>query len=104
MTYTKLELNTVFGNGAWDEKLRQTLLLTPGETENHVVNLYPEIEYQTWEDFGGAIPGNTVPLRHALQDRQAGRCVQNLLWGKGPLVFPPACTGSNDNMGELVQL
>ena len=55
MTYTKLELNTVFGNGGWDEKLHQTLLLAPGETENHVVNLHPEIEYQKWEGFGGAM-------------------------------------------------
>ena len=55
MIYTKLELCTVFGNGGWDEKLRQTLLLAPGETENHVVNLHPEIVYQTWEGFGGAM-------------------------------------------------
>lgn len=55
MIYTKLKLKTVFGNGAWDEKLCQTLLLSPGETENHVVNLHPEVEYQTWDGFGGAI-------------------------------------------------
>ena len=55
MTYTKLKLYTVYGNGGWDEKIRQTMLLVPGETENHVVNLYPEIEYQRWEGFGGAI-------------------------------------------------
>ena len=55
MPYTKLKLESVFGSGNWDEKLNQTLLLVPGETENHVINLFPEIEYQTWSGFGGAI-------------------------------------------------
>ena len=55
MPYTKLKLESVFGSGNWDEKLNQTLLLTSGETENRVINLFPEIEYQTWSGFGGAI-------------------------------------------------
>ena len=55
MAYTKLKLYTIFGNGGWDEKLHQTLLLIPGETENRVINLYPEIEAQIWNGFGGAI-------------------------------------------------
>lgn len=55
MTFTKLKLYSVCGNGGWGETIRQTLLLIPGETENHVVNLYPQIEYQRWEGFGGAI-------------------------------------------------
>lgn len=55
MSYTKLELNAIYGNGGWDETLQQTLLLTPGETENRVINLYPDVTYQTFTGFGGAI-------------------------------------------------
>lgn len=55
MTVTKLELDSIYGNGGWDERLQQSLLLAPGETENHAVTLHPEIEYQAWEGFGGAI-------------------------------------------------
>lgn len=31
------------------------LVFTPGETENGVINLYPEATYQTFEGFGGAV-------------------------------------------------
>lgn len=51
----KLELFTTFGT-AWDETFHQTVSFSPdpGE-ENKVVNLYPELTYQTLEGFGGAI-------------------------------------------------
>ena len=51
----EMHLNTVYGSGAWDEKFSQSVLFRPGESENRVVNLYPEAEYQTFEGFGGAI-------------------------------------------------
>lgn len=70
MMYTKLELSSIYGNGGWDERLRQTLLLVPGETENHVVNLHPEIEYQTWEGFGGAITEAAAYNYSLLDDTQ----------------------------------
>ena len=50
-----MEVLTTYGIGDWDQKLTQTVLFVPGVTENKVVNLYPEIEYDTFEGFGGAI-------------------------------------------------
>ena len=51
----KMLLNTLYGSGAWDEKFSQLFEFRPGETENRVINLYPEAAYQTFEGFGGAI-------------------------------------------------
>ena len=31
------------------------MLFRPGETENKIINLYPEVTYLTFEGFGGAI-------------------------------------------------
>lgn len=51
----KLELFTTFGT-AWDESFHQTVAFSPDPgTENKVINLYPELTYQTLEGFGGAI-------------------------------------------------
>ena len=50
-----MQVNTIYGSGAWDEQFRQTVAFVPGETENKVVNVYPEISYQRFEGFGGAI-------------------------------------------------
>lgn len=51
----KLQLHTTFGGGNWNEQFEQTVFFTPGESENRVVNLYPEAEYQRLFGFGGAI-------------------------------------------------
>ena len=51
----KLKLHTTFGGGSWNEQFEQTVFFTPGESENRVVNLYPEAEYQRLFGFGGAI-------------------------------------------------
>lgn len=50
-----LHLSMTYGSGAWDQHFHQAVLFRPGDTENRVLNLYPEITYQTFEDFGGAI-------------------------------------------------
>ena len=52
---TSMEVSTTYGLGAWNQQFHQTVLFRPGETENKVVNLYPEITYQTFDGFGGAI-------------------------------------------------
>ena len=52
---TTLELSTTYGSGAWNQQFRQTVLFRPGDTENRVINLYPEITYQTFDGFGGAV-------------------------------------------------
>ena len=50
-----LYLSITCGSGAQDQQFRQTVLFRPGETENRVINLYPEITCQAFDGFGGAI-------------------------------------------------
>lgn len=51
----KMKVMTTFGQGRWDQKFEQTVCFTERDRENQVVNLYPEITYETFEGFGGAI-------------------------------------------------
>ena len=53
--YKAMELSMTYGNGAWDQQFHQTLLFRDGGTENRVINLYPEIAFQTFDGFGGAV-------------------------------------------------
>lgn len=50
-----MQVSTLYGSGAWDQHFEQSVRFVPGETENKVVNLYPELSYQSFEGFGGAI-------------------------------------------------
>ncbi|MBQ6232227.1 MAG: glucosylceramidase [Clostridia bacterium] len=52
---TALKLSITYGSGGFDQQFRQTVLFRTGVTENRVINLYPEITYQTFDGFGGAI-------------------------------------------------
>lgn len=68
-----MQVNTLYGAGAWDEHFVQSVRFVPGETENKVVNLYPEITYQRFEGFGGAITesaGYVYSLMDETQKRQ----------------------------------
>ena len=68
-----MQVNTLYGSGAWDEHFTQSVRFVPGETENKVVNLYPEITYQRFEGFGGAITesaGYVYSLMDGEQKRQ----------------------------------
>ena len=66
----KLQLHTTYGAGNWDEQFTQTVLFVPGETENRVVNLYPEIEFQTLEGFGGAITDSAAYIYSMMSEAQ----------------------------------
>ena len=76
-----LYLSVTYGGGAWDQQFHQTVLFRPGDTENRVINLYPEITYQTFEGFGGAITeaaGTTYNQmdegqKHALMEAYFGK-------------------------------
>lgn len=51
-----MELTTVSAAGFPREKFTQTVIFRDGsETENRVINLYPEVAYQKFEGFGGAV-------------------------------------------------
>lgn len=52
----ELELFTTYGTGTWQEQFHQTVSFHEDQgTENQVVNLYPEVKFETLEGFGGAI-------------------------------------------------
>ncbi len=51
----KLDLSMTCGSGRWDQQFHQTVLFRLGDTENRVINLYPEVTYQTFDGFGGAV-------------------------------------------------
>ncbi len=67
---TTLTLYMTYGGGAWDQQLRQTVLFRPGETENRVINLYPEITYQTFEGFGGAVTEAAGSTYNRMDEKQ----------------------------------
>ena len=52
----EMEVFTTYGQGSWQEQFHQTVAFRkdPGK-ENRVVNLYPEVRFETFEAFGGAI-------------------------------------------------
>ena len=73
----KLQLHTTYGGGNWDEQFTQTVLFTPGETENRVINLYPEIEFQTLEGFGGAITDSAAYIYAMMNDVQKRKLMES---------------------------
>lgn len=66
----ELKLHTTYGGGNWDEQFEQTVLFTPGESENRVINLYPEIEYQSLDGFGGAITDSAAFIYAQMSEEQ----------------------------------
>ena len=50
-----IDVFMTYGQGGWNQQFRQTVLFGPGETENRVINLYPESTGQVFDGFGGAI-------------------------------------------------
>ncbi len=51
-----MDIRTIFGDGGRDEFFQQKVLFEEdSQTENRVINLYPEARYGTFEGFGGAV-------------------------------------------------
>ena len=65
-----MNVSMIYGQGKWDQQFHQTVLFRPGETENKVINLYPEITYQTFEGFGGAITDAAGYVYSQMNDAQ----------------------------------
>ena len=70
-----------YGNGRWDQQFRQTVLFQSGETENKVINLYPEITYQTFDGFGGAIT-EAAGFTYNQMDRNQKQALMYAYFGK----------------------
>ena len=70
-----MRVHTLYGSGAWDEHFEQSVRFTGGETENKVVNLYPEISYQRFEGFGGAITESAGYVYSLMDEGQKQRLI-----------------------------
>ena len=76
-----LHLSVTYGRGAWDQQFSQTVLFRPGDTENRVINLYPEITYQAFEGFGGAIT-EAAGTTYNQMDESQRRVLMEAYFGK----------------------
>ena len=65
-----LKLHTSYGAGRWNEQFLQSVRFVPGETENRVLNLYPEISYQRLDGFGGAVTDAAASVYAQMDERQ----------------------------------
>ena len=65
-----------YGNGLWDEQFHQEVLFRPGETENKVINLYPEIQYQIFDGFGGAITESAAYIYSLMGEEQKNKLME----------------------------
>ena len=74
-------LSMTYGGGAWNEQFHQTVLLRPGDTENRVINLYPEITYRTFDGFGGAIT-DAAGSTYQQMDESQKQALVNAYFGK----------------------
>lgn len=70
-----------YGNGAWNQRFSQTVLFRSGDSENKVINLYPEITYQTFEGFGGAIT-EAAGTTYNLMDQSQKQALIEAYFGK----------------------
>ena len=67
----KLELFTTYGTGTWQEQFHQTVAFHEDQgTENQVVNLYPEVKFETIEGFGGAITDAAAYVYSLMNEEQ----------------------------------
>ena len=71
-----MRVHTLYGSGGWDEHFEQCVRFVPGETENKVVNLYPEITYQRFEGFGGAITEAAGSVYAQMDEQQKQRLME----------------------------
>lgn len=67
----ELELFTTYGCGNYDEKFHQTISMKQDHgVENQVVNLYPDIKFETLEGFGGAITDAAAYVYSLMSEEQ----------------------------------
>lgn len=67
----ELEVFTTYGLGKWNEKFHQIVALKEdSEAENQVVNIYPEMEFETLEGFGGAVTDAAAYVYSLMNEEQ----------------------------------
>ena len=73
----EFSFRTTFGNGGWPDHFQQNVCFKPdaGE-EDHVVNIYPEVTYETLEGFGGAITESAAYVYSLMDQTQKEQLMQ----------------------------
>lgn len=67
----ELEVFTTYGLGKWNEQFHQIVALKEdSEAENQVVNIYPEIGFETLEGFGGAVTDAAAYVYSLMNEEQ----------------------------------
>lgn len=67
----ELEVFTTYGLGKWNEKFHQVVAFQEDTgAENQVVNIYPEIQFETLEGFGGAITDAAAYVYSLMNEEQ----------------------------------
>ncbi len=69
--FMELEIFTTYGLGKWNEQFHQVAAFKedPG-AENQAVNIYPEIEFEELEGFGGAITDAAAYVYSLMNEEQ----------------------------------
>lgn len=67
----EFEIFTTHGLGKWNEKFHQTVSFKQDTgAENHVVNIYPEVQFDELEGFGGAITDAAAYVYSLMNEEQ----------------------------------
>lgn len=67
----ELEVFTTYGQGSWQEQFHQNVAFKEDTgKENNVVNLYPDVEFETFEAFGGAVTDAAAYVYSLMDEKQ----------------------------------
>lgn len=73
----ELELFTTFGNGNFKDQFHQVVAFTKDQgMEDYVVNIYPEMEFETLEGFGGAITDSAAYVYSLMDEGQKKQLIE----------------------------
>lgn len=73
----EMELFSTYGGGSWQEQFHQVVAFKKDAgAENQVINLYPEVKFEEFEGFGGAITDAAAYVYSLMDAEQKKRVIQ----------------------------
>lgn len=67
----ELEVFTTYGQGSWQEQFHQNVAFKEDTgKENNVINLYPDVKFETFEAFGGAVTDAAACVYSLMDEKQ----------------------------------
>ncbi len=74
----EIEVFTTYGRGSWQEQFHQTVMFQKDAgAENEVINLYPEVTFETLEGFGGAITDSAAYVYSLMDEEQKKQLISS---------------------------